>query len=272
MNEGGGVEGQNVSPFAGMSGRRVDFGIPGEGDGLSWGIEVDIDISDSLVRARLEDNSFKIPSHIKKITYLDLAPQEALSPDERTIRSTLKPKDSIRGGSALVSVATPAKPGNPTLEMIRHGFNLLRPEDAARVKSLGSMITWVFGPSDENKKRFNKILEQSVGNNLVIVHGHSGDLSGMSEQYSTDHTTDESGNIIQKAGNFVPMESILSRYDNPSKFAAIVLNGCNTEKGKVEAKKVPVFYPTSAVKTVASPGFPWSSSGSVALPKQSITV
>lgn len=95
-SEGG--EAQNIGPTASMSGRRVDFGSVGEGIGLSWGIEVDIDISDSLVRARFQESSFKIPSHITKIKFLELAPQEALDPSLRTVRSTLKPVDKLEVG------------------------------------------------------------------------------------------------------------------------------------------------------------------------------
>lgn len=99
MADGGGnPEGQNIGPTASMVGRRVDFGKAGEGQGLAWGIEVDIDISDKLVRCRFEEGSFKIPDHVTKIKFLELAPQEALLPGQRTIRSKLKPIDKIRGG------------------------------------------------------------------------------------------------------------------------------------------------------------------------------
>lgn len=262
MSEGGE---QNIGPTASMSGRRVDFGKAGEGEGLAWGIEVDIDISDSLVRSRFQETSFKIPDHVKTIKYLELAPQEALPPDQRTIRSKMKPR-SIFGSSSLIPVATPAPPGNPTFEKIRKGFNLLRPEDEARFKSLQAMVSWSL-MTEAGKKRFNGILEQTKGDTLVIVHGHSGDLSGMGEQYSMDKTTDDAGNVIQKAGNNVSIDSILSRYDDPNRFAAIVLHGCNTEKGAPEAKKVPVFYPTSGVKGSPDPGFIWSKPGGVALPE-----
>lgn len=255
-----------VGPTASMSGRRVDFGKPGEGDGLAWGIEVDIDISDSLVRSRFQEYSFKVPDHVKKIKYLELAPQEALPPEQRTIRSKMKPS-SILGSSGLMSVATPSSSGNRNLDKVRNAFNLLNQKDEARFKALRAMVTWTFGPSNKDKDRFNNVLNQSKGDTLVIVHGHSSDLSGMGEQYSIDQTVDEQGNVIQKAGNNVPMDAILSRYDDSSKFSAIVLHGCNTEKGVVEAKKVPVFYPTSGVKGGNNPGFAWSSSGGFAPPK-----
>lgn len=265
MNEGGE---QIIGPTASMSGRRVDFGKPGEGDGLAWGVEVDIDLSDNLARARFQESSFKIPSQINKIKYLELAPQEALSPEDRTIRSNIKPR-SIRGGSSLISVATPAPPGNPTLEKIRSGFNLLSPKDEERFKSLHAMITWTFGPGGKGEQKFNEVLKESKGDTLVIVHGHSGDLSDMGEQYP-DETKDESGNIVQRKNNLVPISDILNRYDDPNKFAALVLHGCNTDKGTVEAKNVPVFYPTTAVKGLSNPGFLWSPPGGVALPKQKI--
>lgn len=165
-----------------------------------------------------------------------------------------------------MSVATPAKQGNPTFEKIREGFNVIRPEDQERFKSLNAMITWTFGPTDKGKERFNDVLRQAKGDTLVIVHGHSSDLGGMSEQYP-DEVKDKSGNIIQRKYNFVSIDEILDKYNDPDKFAAVVLHGCNSEKGSVEAKKVPVFYPMSSVKGVSNPGFFWSPSGGVSLPK-----
>ena len=263
--DGGNIEGQNIGPTASMAGRRVDFGKAGEVGGLAWGVEVDIDISDNLVRSRFQETSFKIPDHITKIKFLELAPQEALSPELRTVRSTLKPVDKIRGGSSLISVATPAKQGNPVVEKIREGFNILRPEDEARFKSLQAMVDWSLVTS-AGKKRFNEIIKQSKGDTLVIVHGHSGDLSGMGEQYP-DETHDKSGGIVQRMNNFVPIDEILYRYNDSDKFAAIVLHGCNTGKGVVEAKNIPVFYPTIGVKGSPDPGFLWSKLGGVALPQ-----
>lgn len=166
----------------------------------------------------------------------------------------------------MISVATPAKQGDSSFEKIRHAFNVLRPEDEERFKSLNAMITWTFGPGNKGKEKFNEVLKQSNGDTLVIVHGHSGDLSGMGEQYQ-DETHNKSGGVVQSMGNFVSMEQILDRYNDSEKFAAVVLHGCNTEKGSVEAKKVPVFYPMSSVKVVPNPGFLWSPEGGISLPK-----
>lgn len=243
---------QIIGPTASMAGRRVDFGKPGEG-GLAWGVEVDLDISDALVRAKLKAYSFIIPDHIKYIKYLDLAPQEALPPKDRTIRSDFTP--NLFSSSSLVSVATPAKPGNPTFEKIRDGFNFLRPNDEKRFKSLQAMITWTFGSAYSGMNiKFNDTLKQSKGDTLVIVHGHSNNLSGMGEQYP-DEIKDEFGNVIQKKSNFVPIDDILKKYSDPNKFAALVIHGCNIDKGTVEEKNVPVFYPKSSVKKESSPGF-----------------
>lgn len=72
--------GEVAGPTSAMSGRRVDFGKAREGDGLAWGIEVDIDLSDSLAKARFQEMKFEIPTHIKHIKFLELTPQEALPP------------------------------------------------------------------------------------------------------------------------------------------------------------------------------------------------
>jgi hypothetical protein len=253
---------QTIAPTASMSGRRVDFGEPHTKEGLAWGIEVEIDLSDSLVRARFERDSFKLPSHITKIIYLDLAPEEALSPEDRVIRSKVKPHDA-----PLISIATPAPPGNPQLEKIRRAFNILRPNDEKRFELLNAMVSWCFGPGDEDKKRFMKILNESKGNTLVIVHGHSSDLSGMGEQYP-DELRDEEGNIIQRKYNWVPIDDILNRYDDPERIAAIVLHGCNGEQGIVRAKRVPVFYPRRNVTNAPNRGFMFDPPGGIALPQE----
>ena len=127
------------------------------------------------------------------------------------------------------------------------------------------MVDWSL-VTPAGKKRFHEIIKQSKGDTLVIVHGHSGDLSGMGEQYP-DETHDKSGDIVQRMNNFVPIDEILERYNDSDKFAAIVLHGCNTGKGVVEAKNIPVFYPTIGVKGSPDPGFLWSKPGGVALPQ-----
>lgn len=256
---------QVVGPAASMAGRRVDFGTPGKAEGLGWGIEVDLDITDTLARYRIEGSCFKLPPHIKKITFLDLAPQEALPPNQRTIRSTIRPH-SFRGHSELTMVAAPTNPGNPRLVKLRRDFNLLESQDERRYKELGTMISWIFGPSDKAKKRFSNVLKQSSGDTLVIVHGHSSDMGGLGEQYP-DEIHDKSGGIVQRMYNFVSMDAILNRYNDPEKFSAIVLNGCNSEMGSVKAKEVPVFYPKGIVKGSANPQFFWSKVGGVSFPE-----
>lgn len=93
---------QPSKPLTDIVGRMVEFGKPGEGEGLSWGIEVDLDITDPRVKRAFGDRNITIPNNIKKIKYLDLAPQEALPADLRTIRSELGPKNSF-----LNTIATP---------------------------------------------------------------------------------------------------------------------------------------------------------------------
>jgi hypothetical protein len=132
------------------------FGKRGEGEGLAWGIEVDIDLSDPLVRARFEGDLFKLPPHITKIKYLDLAPEEALPPKDRIIRSEMKPHSIIQGDAPLISIACPAPPGNPKLEKLRRAFNLLRPNDEKRFKTLHAMVSWCFGPGYKDKKNLWK--------------------------------------------------------------------------------------------------------------------
>lgn len=113
------------------------------------------------------------------------------------------------------------------------------------------MVSWVFTPPTMDdftgSKQFNHILKESVGNTLVIVHGHSSDLSAMGEQ-NQDELKNEEGEVIQKKGNRVSMNDILSRYNDAKKYSAIVLNGCNHKGGVVEAKNVPVFYPIGYVQ------------------------
>jgi len=100
------------SKLSGM-GQVVEFGQPGEGGGMAMGVEVELDITEP-VRNIFSRNLIKIPQNVTKIVYLDLAPQEALPPDERTIRSKFKPK-SFLAGSALVTVTSP-KVERPRLE------------------------------------------------------------------------------------------------------------------------------------------------------------
>jgi len=251
MSEDG--EGQELKSTPSMILEEADFSKSHEGKRAAWGLEVEIDISDSLVRSRFQENVFKIPAHITKLKFLDLAPQESWPPNERNIRSKMKQR-SIRGGSGILKVATPAVPGNERLNKIRYAFNFLKPEDERRFKALRGMVTWAVDLN--SRERFNEVLARSAGDTLVVVHGHSSDLSKIGEQYP-DELKDEEGNVVQRKGNDVPIEDILDRYNDPTRFAAVLLHACNIKKGSVEAKNVPVFYPTTGVKNVDNPGFFW---------------
>lgn len=241
-------------------GRTVLFGEAHTKEGLAWGIEVDINISDDLARARFKQSGISIPNNIKNIAYLDLAPQESLSRKLRTIRSNVPPWQSSLNAVASVT------PDRPNLEKFLNTFNQMMPQDEKRFSYLADMIAQAANTKDVLQK-FNEQLAKSKGDTIVIVHGHSYDLSIMGEQYP-DQTLDEAGLVVQRANNAASMKDILNRYNNPNKFSVIVINGCNGEKGSVLADKVPVLYPLSDSKHMGG-GWDWDKPGILSIPNAS---
>lgn len=240
--------------------RIVVFSEPHTKEGMAWGIEVDLDISDRLPRSRFYQSGIEIPRNITKITYLDLAPQEALPKKLRTIRSKVPTWQS-----ELKAVSTPVA-DKPKLKNLLHTCNVMMPQDEKRFSHLADMIIQAAN-KDELLRKFNQLLAISKGDSLVIVHGHSYNLSEMGEQYP-DLVYDETGKVIQKAGNRVSLKDILDRYNDPNKFSAIVLNGCNHDGVSIKADKVPVLYPLSQTKFKGG-GMIWDKSGGLSAPNSS---
>jgi hypothetical protein len=88
----------------------------------------------------------------------------------------------------------------------------------------------------------------------------------MGEQYP-DQVVDSSGKVVQRKWNFVSIEEILERYDNPKKFAAIVLHGCSLRRSSVVAKNVPVFFPRIHTRNSESGGWIWDAAGGFSKPQ-----
>ena len=113
---------------------------------------------------------------------------------------------------------------------------------------------------EKDRKRFTDSLESSVGDTLVIVHGHSYDMRNLSEQSPLDN----------KEYNSVSMQTVLTRYNDPNQFAAILIHGCNIKKNSVEADKVDVFFPPEGVGSIETPNTLFSPSGAYSPATQNI--
>lgn len=241
----------------------VEFGSPDAPEGLAWGIEINFDITSPLVKRVFSGSRIKIPPKITTITYLDLCPQEELPPSMRTIRSKFKP-----GQSVLKTVANPV-PNKLNLEKFLRFWNIMMPQDEKRFALLDDMICQAVN-KDKLLRKFNQVLTEATGDSIVIVHGHSADLSdssAMGEQYP-DEVIDSDGRVIQRKHNAVPIKEILERYDDPNKYTVIVLNGCNPKAIGPTARKVPVFYPRN-VTSRGRGGFVWSREGGFSIPGES---
>lgn len=228
----------------GISGRRVDF--PSD-EGLAWGIELTIPLDNDRLRNIIKAiYGIDLPKHIDTIIYLDVSPQESLPKSQRNIRTK---KWSFL--PSQLEVLAQKTVSNQIIEKLTKTLNFSRPSDLKRQYKVQELISDVFGNNKEEKEKFNKHVAESRANKLVIVHGHGGFNSIIGEQYD-DGTNAPDGTPIQKKGNSIHIEEVLDRYNDPEKYAAILLHNCHSSDEQVVAKKVPVFMPVGHVGGIAS--------------------
>lgn len=202
-----------------LTGRLVTFG---EGEDMSWGVEVDIPLSEEL-RTYLADLTVTFPPHIKSIKFLTLSPQESLPVELRNIRSNKRRSSKLQ---EIVDTTTDHK----------IGLNGVRPYDM-----LDREFTKVI-PNKEDRVRLESILNSSPGSEILLVQGHGGgDPMDIGEQFGD--TPMGSDNVkLQRKGNSVTADELISRYNNPGKFSAILLDSCYTGSSILKPKDIPVVY------------------------------
>lgn len=208
-----------------LTGRRVDFGKPGEGEGLSWGIEVSIPIDDKI-RKDMKNAGYLIPDKITTIQFLDLRPQESLPKKLRNIESNHDEKRV----TLLEKIADTTVSDNTTLPF-EEIINLNRPS-----RTLTRLLDSVFVFNKDKVREFNNQLQQSTGSKLVIVDGHAGGDPLELGEYDWQKTVDSEGNIIQKSRNAVAVDDILERYNKQGDVSGIVLHSCNKDNAEIRPR------------------------------------
>ncbi len=203
-----------------LSGRMVTFG---EGENIAWGIEVDIPVT-ADVKNYLANYDIELPQSVLNIKFLTLSPQESLTPEQRTIRS------SRTHESMLQLMAETTKNLNTLTKNGERPYEYLARE---LIKVL---------PTNEDRQKFQNATKNSQATGVVIVQGHGGDGSrSIGEQYS-DIPRNSEGVQLQRAGNTVLVDELLKKYDDSSLYSAILLESCYTGSDELKAKSVPVFY------------------------------
>ncbi len=218
-----------------ITGRRVDFGKPGEGEGLAWGIEVSIPV-DSKIRDDMKKAGILLPEHVTEIDFLDMRPQESLPKKLRNIESNHK-ESVVTSLEKIVETSVIDNDTMPFDDLI----NRHRPS-----RTLTRILDSVFVFNKDKIDEFNNNLQNSKGNKLVIVEGHGGGDPLEIGEYDWQQTVDSDGNIIQKMRNAADIDKILDKYDQPTEVAAVVFRACNSKKAEINPRKV-MFVHTSGL-------------------------
>lgn len=198
-------------------GRRVDFGRPREGKGLSWGIEIGISIDETFKEDLLRTTGIIIPEHINTIRFLDFNPQETLPRNERNINIDI--------------------PDGYKTSLIR-----LTDNSSKSSTHLQRLFFDVLGRNEKEIKMLNKELEKRRGKEILIIDAHGGYENYLGEDSNSCVMDEETGRIIQEFGNIVEIEDVLKRYDDPDTFSAILLHACSNKRNPahISPLRVPV--------------------------------
>lgn len=251
-----------------ITGRRVDFP---QKDGKSvWGIEIEIplffeDVEDTYrealteldekgkkmlteddIKAGIETRKnrrfysgtpkLKLGANIRKIKILDMSPQEALPKSLRNIDST---RTFYHAKPAIVNLTR--QPGNTAIDRLLIKVMMHSTTNSKRSTALDGLFFDVFGDGTKKQKVFESVMADSDAEELVFIHAHGG----------YDNT------IGEQTGNWINLEEVITRYNNPDQVAAILVSSCYLGQDSPPVDKVPVFRPkgfTGGYRSITSIG------------------
>lgn len=245
--------------------KRVEF--PREDGKIVWGFEIEIplifegavkdaysnlasqlaqekniSLSQGEIRHGLKENEGKtwfrdiddiaLPKNIKKIKILDLSPQEALPKKQRNIDS----KRNFWHDEYPTNTLT----RQPISLVDRALINLGMQSRSIQAKSeiLQDIFYDVFVNNKAVLAHFREKLEKSKAEEILIIHAHGGYDDFIGEQgYEVKGKTAQ----YQAEGNRISLTEVLDKYDQPEKYAAILVSTCYEGKDVSRRGKVVVY-------------------------------
>jgi len=177
------------------------------------------------------DHEFPLPESIKWITYLDLSFQENTLPRKLRDADIKSPRGWYHD---LILANRIDRLLDNKHGFIGSGFGLYN-TSLKRGNALTGVFKDVFGSNSDEAQKFIERLNISEGNEILIVHGHSGFTDVVSEKgYSG------SGDKM-RAVNGVDIKQVIERYNDPGKYAAILVHSCYLLDKPPPVKDIPVY-------------------------------
>lgn len=185
-------------------------------------------------------DDIKLPENVSKIRVLDLHPQEGMRRDLKSIRlagykGRLKEFFPGAGSGRRLS----KEYGNSVIDRVMLNLYQETRSNIVRTKVLNELFDNVFSGDEESKRLFEKVLDDTGGNELLFIHAHGGGDDVVGEQ--TTAVVGEYADKRQVEGNRVDLSQVIERYDEPDRLAAILICSCYSGSKKPPVKSVPVF-------------------------------
>lgn len=222
-----------------VTGRTVFFGEPGSNN-YSWGIELDVPIDENLRKYFNSEDKGKIkmeiPDKVTNIRILDLKPEESIPSGQRIIGRTNEYQ------SALLDTLARK---DPETDLDEESFPI-----PFRSGRLFVLMRSILRSHVDNTEIFNKVLNNSKGSSILIITGHGGGSDWHVGEATGDRPINQYGETFGSIGNSIRLVSVLDKYDDIDKYAAILITACNPQGVKLKSKKVPIFYPKSSVYAI----------------------
>lgn len=250
----------------GITSTTIDF--PHKNGKKSWGIEIEVPLrfepvkhiynelfkkftSDCNLQASPEEiqkrmaaleettwlHSIDLPSNIKRIRILNVAPQESLPKKQRTIDSRLN--SNIK--NPITNITAPPSE-NSFMNKLLFSLQLSSTNELRRGNAFEGIFYEIFSGDTDKIKQFQDILKNSNAEEILIILGHSGD-----DDYAGDEVGEQGWSVKgpdsewQSPGNRIKITEILEKYNQPEKFGAIIFDTCYLGKKNPPVKDIPVY-------------------------------
>jgi len=176
-------------------------------------------------------SEFKLGENIRRIRIISMAPQENLPAKHRNIKSG---RAFYKDRTILSRIVDDY--GRNFLE--RFGIRLKNKlkSNLTKRQALDELLLDLFKNDPVKKKKFMSEIKKSTADEIIIIQAHGGKSDLIGEQ-----NKEVCNELRQFPGNRIDIKKLISRYDDPDKVAAILIDTCYIGETNPPVGKVPVF-------------------------------
>lgn len=194
-------------------------------------LQMGIDQNQGETFFRSEDGT-NIPKNITAIRIVDLSPQEALPISIRNLKGK---RNFWHDTYNLIKLTRQEKDISQMTSLESLENNDLMKE---RNEALNDLLADTFYGNNEQKDEFLKVTTAAQTKEILFIHSHGGYDNIIGEDADRVKGKDAE---FQTPGNRIDLQKVIEKYDDPNKYACILINACYMGTSNDLESKLKVF-------------------------------